>query len=64
MKKEMEQKWAQEDKVACLQLAIQACKLLHDSSNPVIFFSYTKKFHALKFAYVIEIVDRFGILVF
>lgn len=34
----MEQKWAQEDKVACLQLAIQACKLLHDSSNPVFYF--------------------------
>ena len=63
MKKEMEQKWAQDDKVACLQLAIQACKLLHDSSNAVNSF-VMKKFQALKFAYVIEIVDRFGILVF
>jgi hypothetical protein len=30
--------------------------LLHDTSNA--------KFHALKFAYVVEIVDRLGILVF
>ncbi len=35
MKKDLEKKWAEEDKVACLQIAIQACKLLHDSSNAV-----------------------------
>ena len=35
MKKEMRNKWSQNDKVGSLQIAIQACKLLHDTSNAV-----------------------------
>lgn len=56
MKKELKTKWAKQDKVACLQVSIQACKLLHDTSNA--------KFHAVKFGYVMEIVEEFGINVF
>lgn len=37
MKKDLKTKWAQDDKVGGLQIAIQACKLLHDTSNAVIF---------------------------
>jgi hypothetical protein len=35
MKKDLKSKWAQDDKVGGLQIAIQACKLLHDTSNAV-----------------------------
>jgi hypothetical protein len=37
MKKDLKTKWAQDDKVGGLQIAIQACKLLHDTSNAVNF---------------------------
>ena len=36
MKKEMGIKWKQNDKVGSLQIAIQSCKLLHDTSNAVL----------------------------
>lgn len=36
MKKELEIKWRENDKVGSLQIAIQACKLLHDTSNAVL----------------------------
>ena len=42
--------------MTALQLTIQATKLLHDTQKA--------KFHALKFAYVIDIVESFGIFVF
>ena len=35
MKKDMRIKWRQNDKVGSLQIAIQSCKLLHDTSNAV-----------------------------
>jgi hypothetical protein len=35
MKKDMGIKWKQNDKVGGLQIAIQSCKLLHDTSNAV-----------------------------
>ena len=56
MKKELRSKWKKQDKVASLQVTIQSCKLLHDTSNA--------KLHAVKFAYVMEIVEEFGINVF
>ena len=37
-------------------MTIQSLKLLHDTSNA--------KFHAVKFAYIMEIVEEFGICVF
>ena len=30
-------KWRQNDKVGSLQIAIQSCKLLHDTSNAVLY---------------------------
>lgn len=42
--------------MAALQLTIQSTKLLHDTEKA--------KFHALKFAYVIDIVESFGIYVY
>lgn len=44
MKVELKGKWKKQDKVACLQVTIQSCKLMHDTSDA--------KFHAVKFAYV------------
>jgi hypothetical protein len=35
MKRELRSKWDLNDKVGSLQIAIQACKLLHDTSNAV-----------------------------
>lgn len=35
MKKKFEDKWAEKDKVTCIQITIQSLKLLHDSSNAV-----------------------------
>ena len=36
MKKDMRSKWKTNDKVGSLQIAIQSCKLLHDTSNGVV----------------------------
>jgi hypothetical protein len=36
MKRELRMKWKENDKVGSLQIAIQACKLLHDTSNAVL----------------------------
>jgi len=35
LKKDIKKKWDTGDKVGTLQIAIQACKLLHDTSNAV-----------------------------
>jgi hypothetical protein len=32
-------KWENNDKVGSLQIAIQSCKLLHDTSNAVLILS-------------------------
>ena len=63
MKRDLQTKWDKNDKVGSLQISIQSCKLLHDTSNAVGNLSI-QKFHALKFAYVLEIVEKFGIQVF
>lgn len=52
MKKDLRTKWEKNDKVGALQISIQSCKLLHDTSNAVTII-FTQKFHALKFAYVL-----------
>lgn len=49
MKLELRAKWRENDKVGSLQIAIQSCKLLHDTSNA--------RFHALKFAYIMGIIE-------
>jgi hypothetical protein len=36
MKKDLKTKWEKNDKVGALQISIQACKVLHDTSNAVI----------------------------
>jgi hypothetical protein len=35
MKMDLQAKWKDNDKVGSLQITIQACKLLHDTSNAV-----------------------------
>lgn len=35
MKQDLKNKWRDNDKVGSLQIAIQSCKLLHDTSNAV-----------------------------
>lgn len=35
MKHDLKTKWKENDKVGTLQIAIQSCKLLHDTSNAV-----------------------------
>lgn len=35
MKKDLKTKWEKNDKVGALQISIQACKVLHDTSNAV-----------------------------
>ncbi len=35
MKHDLRMKWKNNDKVGSLQIAIQSCKLLHDTSNAV-----------------------------
>ena len=36
MKNDLRLKWKENDKVGSLQITIQACKLLHDTSNAVL----------------------------
>jgi hypothetical protein len=38
MKYDLRNKWKDNDKVGSLQIAIQSCKLLHDTSNAVKFY--------------------------
>jgi hypothetical protein len=35
MKSDLKKKWKDNDKVGSLQITIQSCKLLHDTSNAV-----------------------------
>jgi hypothetical protein len=56
MRREVEDKWRAGDKVGALTVSIQCTKLLHDSSS--------SRFQTIKFAFVIEVVERIGLLVY
>lgn len=56
MHREMKHFWEIQDKVSSLQITIQSCKLLVENDFP--------KFYPVKYVYVIDIVEQFGIFVF
>ena len=56
MNKEMKHYWEVQDKVASLQVTIQSCKLLVENDFP--------KFYPVKFVFVMDILEQFGIFVF
>lgn len=57
MHTQMQQAWESEDRVKSLKVAIQAIKILSDTSSVI-------KFYPSKFVLVSEILDRFGRLVY